>query len=72
MEFPNLLALPDDQVQLVLQGYVAGLTDQKQSIIDLISDVIEDTEDLVVKAALKELANLLMEETTLGDLLSGE
>lgn len=69
MEFPNLLELPEDQVQLVLQGYVAGMEDQKNSIIDLIEGVSANAEDFVVVSALSDILSVLREETTIGDLL---
>ena len=62
MDFPNLLELPEDQVHLVLQGYMAGMTDQKASIMDLIENTEKDTEDLVVKAALIELLAVLSDD----------
>lgn len=69
MEFPNLLELPEDQVQLVLQGYVAGMEDQKNSIIDLIEGVSANAEDFVVVSVLSDILSVLREETTIGDLL---
>lgn len=69
MEFPNLLELPEDQVQLVLQGYVAGMEDQKNSIIDLIEGVSANAEDFVVVSVLSDILSVLREETTIGELL---
>jgi hypothetical protein len=67
MEFPNLAALPEDQVQLVLQGYVAGMMDEKESIIALLKDMQADTQDLVEKAVYESIFEQLSE----GD-ISGE
>lgn len=69
MEFPNLLELSEDETQLVLKGYLAGMEDQKSSILDFLDEVVANTEDLVVKSALADLVAVLNEETTLGDLL---
>ena len=69
MEFPNLLELPEEQVQLVLQGYMAGMEDQKNSILDFLNEVLANTEDLTVKAALANVVAVLNDETTLGDIL---
>lgn len=69
MEFPNLLELPEEQVQLVLQGYMAGMEDQKNSILDFLDEVVANTEDLTVKAALADVVAVLNDEATLGDIL---
>lgn len=72
MEFPNLLELSEDEIQLVLKGYMAGMEDQKSSILDFLDEVVANTEDLIVKSALADLVAVLNEETTLGDLTNGK
>lgn len=55
MDFPNLLTLPPEHVQLVLQGYVAGLLDEKAAITELLKEMQEATDDLVEKSLYEKI-----------------
>jgi len=62
MDFPDVFNLPEEQARDVMQAYVAGMMDEKESIVALINDLKTSSKDLVVTAAYAELLTMLSTE----------
>lgn len=57
----NFTAVPDEQLGTVIQAYVTGMMDEKESIIELISELKDASEDLTEQALYANLIALINE-----------
>jgi hypothetical protein len=64
MEFPDVFNMPEDQARDVIQAYVAGMLDEKESIMALINGLKNNSKNPpLVTTAYEELLTVLRTES---------